>query len=357
MSDFFPSASIEKKGLVGYGNTDLKISVASLGQSKNRSPAEMYIQSLESKASRKTFTSHLNWVVRALAKHQNYDLESAVDQSFLDTIYLSFDWTSLEMEHVELIKQLRRETVTFYRSKAQASSPSSINGMLTAVRGVAKKAVALGLMSHERLLQINDVKMAKGFRASESTILEEEEIIHLIKSCAKDRTARGLRDAAILASLLGCGLRRGDIGTVKVEDYRNGRFKVVGKGNKEAVLYLPSWAKAYVEEWLFNLRDPEIPGPMFCRIRAGEVLVRDEGLTGEGVAWVLEQRVNESNLLCRVRPHDLRHTFAERMRSRGESLATIQDALRHSSPTTTRNYLKVNDKELERAALRDDLAI
>lgn len=340
-------------------SNDIKFSLSSGGKSgnKNCSPAEMYINSLESKASKKTFISHLNWAVRALAQHQQYDLESVIDQEFLDRLYLKFDWTTLEMGHVELIKQLRKNTATLYRGHTQTSSPSSVNGLLTAIRGVAKKAVALGLMPYERLIQINDVKMDKGFRVSEPTILKEEEIKALLLSCANDLNARGIRDAAIIAAMLGCGLRRGDLGAIKAESYRNGQFRVVGKGNKEAILHLPRWAKPYVEEWLFSLRDPEIHGPMFCRIRIGEELMRKEGLSGEGVAWILEQRVKESKLLCKIKPHDLRHTFAERMRERGESLATIQDALRHSSPITTRNYLKNNDKTLEKAAARDNFEL
>lgn len=345
------------KNELAAARSDFKFSVTRLENTKNRSPAAMYIQSLESKASRKTFISHLNWVVRCLANYHGVNVENLIDQASLNDLYLDFDWTSLEMEHVELIKKLRQEAVTIYAGKVRSSSPSSVNGLLTAIRGVSKKAVALGVMRHERLIQIQDVKMDKGQRISEPTILEEAEIIALIQSCARDSTSRGVRDAAILSAMLGCGLRRGDIGTINVESYRNGRFKVMGKGNKEAFLHLPDWAKPYVEEWLFHFRDPEITGPMFCRIRVGEELMRSEGLSGEGVAWILEQRVRDSDLLCRVKPHDLRHTFAERMRERGESLATIQDALRHASPITTRNYLKSNDKALEQAAARDSLTI
>lgn len=343
------------------------------GSRYRANPAEHYLAKLDSYASLKTMRSHLNWVVRTIASYRNYDLEAKIESRIMaqqpgtekeekrlrikhwNSVYADFDWHTLRLEHLRGLVDLRAKSFTQYRGQVQQSSPAAVCGMLAAVRGVMKQAVLIGLIDEAHHREIASVEMPTAVRLSNRTILSEEEIVQLLRSIASDRTARGLRDAAIVATILGSGLRRSEVGKIQVQDYQSGTFTVIGKGNKEAELYLPKWASQFVYQWLNELRDPELPGSLFCRILKGEVLVREKGLSGEGVAWILEERLAQFGKVKKVKPHDLRHTFAERMRSRGEDLATIQDAMRHSSPETTRHYLARNTDHLKKAATRDRL--
>ena len=355
--------------------SNLALPAVSRNSRQRMNPAELYLQKLNSYASLKTMRSHLNWVVRTIASYRNYDLEAKIESrimakrpaseqeeqelrvKFWNSVYADFDWHTLHLEHLQGLVDLRTKALTHYRGKVQQSSPAAVCGMLAAVRGVMKKAALMGLIDEAHYREIASVEMPAATRLSNRTILSETEIVQLLRSIASDRTARGLRDAALVATILGSGLRRSEVGKVDVKDYDAGCFTVIGKGNKEAELYLPSWASPFVDKWIKELRDSELPGALFCRIKKGEVLVRESGLTGEGVAWILEDRLTRFGTAKKVKPHDLRHTFAERMRARKEDLATIQDAMRHASPETTRRYLARNTDHLKQAVDRDQLSI
>lgn len=89
----------------------------------------------------------------------------------------------------------------------------------------------------------------------------------LFADCLADQLPHGARDAAILAVLVGGGLRRGEGGELLVGGYdgESASLQVLhGKGNKERVVYLTGGAGAAVEAWL-RLRGND-PGPLFCRV-------------------------------------------------------------------------------------------
>ncbi|MBX7134027.1 MAG: tyrosine-type recombinase/integrase [Fimbriimonadaceae bacterium] len=69
-----------------------------------------------------------------------------------------------------------------------------------------------------------------------------------------DKTLKGKRDQALLALLLGCGLRRAELAALKIEEVqqRDGRWVIVdleGKGNRVRSVPMPNWAKAAIDRW------------------------------------------------------------------------------------------------------------
>ena len=97
-----------------------------------------------------------------------------------------------------------------------------MNTVLCAVRGVAKAAWSLGLMTSEDYTRVAAVKGLRGSRLPSGRALSAGEVTALFDACFDDERAAGRRDAAILALLLGAGLRRAECAGLALSDYNPG---------------------------------------------------------------------------------------------------------------------------------------
>ena len=151
----------------------------------------------------------------------------------------------------------------------------------------------------------------------------------------------GKRDRAILALLLGCGLRRGELLRLNVEDLeqREGRWVIpdmLGKGGRIRTVTVPAGAKARLDLWLGAAGITE--GPIFRPINKRGVLAESR-MEDEKAVWRLVLRYARQTELGKLAPHDLRRTCAKLCRKAGGDLEQIQILLGHASLLTTAAYL------------------
>jgi integrase/recombinase XerD len=138
-------------------------------------------------------------------------------------------------------------------------------------------------------------------------------------------TLRGLRDRAILAVLLGCGLRRSEVAALTFAhlQQRDGRWCIVdlvGKHGRVRTAPMPAW-----EGYVFR------PVNRASRV-TGNVL-------GEKGVWQLIKSYADAAGVPGIGPHDLRRTCAKLCRAAGGELEQIQLLLGHASVQTTERYL------------------
>jgi integrase len=234
-------------------------------------------------------------------------------------------------------------------------SPSTINVRLAAVRRLAYEASDAGLLSPDLAAGIARVKGAKrlGVRIGNWITAEQGKV--LIQSSTPD-TLRGKRDRAILALLLGCGLRRAEIVKVRIEDIqlREEHWVIadlVGKGRHIRTVPIPAWVKRAIDEW--TVTSEITSGPVFRRINK-EGRIWGYGLTSKSIWHVVKlaaQRIGIPNLA----PHDLRRTCARLCHLAGGELEQIQFLLGHVSVLTTERYL--GSKQKLRHAVNDNLGL
>jgi site-specific recombinase XerD len=132
-------------------------------------------------------------------------------------------------------------------------APSTINVRLAAVRRLAYEAADTGLLSPELAAGIRRVKGAKTLGTRIGNWLTIEEARKLLQELAVE-TACGKRDRAILALLIGRGLRRAELVGLKTEDFqlREDHWVIadlIGKGKYIRTVPVPAWAKRAVDEW------------------------------------------------------------------------------------------------------------
>jgi site-specific recombinase XerD len=151
---------------------------------------------------------------------------------------------------------------------------------------------------------------------------------------------KGLRDRAILAVLLGCGLRRSEVAALTVAhvQQRDGRWCIVdliGKHGRVRTIPMPTWVKVAQDAWTAGAGVAE--GYVFRPVnRGGEV--QGAGLS-EKVVWQLRQGYAAAAGVAGIAPHDLRRSCAKMCRAAGGELDQIQLLLGHASVQTTERYL------------------
>jgi site-specific recombinase XerD len=249
-------------------------------------------------------------------------------------------WGKLRYQHTWAIRAMLVET----------ESASSAKRKLTALRGVLKQARRLGQMSADDYLNAAELELNK---ISETKLpagrdLGPGELRALLDTCTRDQTPAGVRDAAIIALLYGCGLRRAEVVALNVEDYdrEGGKLQVRGKGKKERYAFPANGAAAALADWL-TIRGDE-PGPLFYPIRKGGH-VRRGRLTTQAIYHVLQERAEQAGVR-NVRPHDLRRSFVGDMLDAGADLSTVQKMVGHADSNTTARYDRRGDKKKREAA-------
>lgn len=224
--------------------------------------------------------------------------------------------------------------------------------------GYAKSSVARRLASlrsffrfglREGLVENNPAKPLRNPRRDHKLphFLSTREIGQLLSAPEKD--SLGLRDRAILETTYSAGLRVSEVvgindGDLDMED---GLVRIRGKGRRERLAPLGSFAIRAIRRWLRRreLSPREPSGP------AAPVFVNRFGrrLTTRSVGRMLEKYLKQTSLDLRTTPHTLRHSFATHLLDRGADIRSVQELLGHKSLVTTQIYTHVSTAGLRAA--------
>ena len=234
-----------------------------------------------------------------------------------------------------------KATVSAWRVALEARKlgPISINVRLTAVRKLAVEAADNGLLAPALAAGIARIKgvRAQGIRTGNWLSLHQAQAL---LSAPDIETAKGLRDRAILAVLLGCGLRRSEVAALTFEhvQQRDGRWCIidlVGKHHRVRTIPMPTWTKVATDAWATKAGVTQ--GHVFRPVNRGDRVVVDA--ISEKIIWQLLRPYAAAVGVAGIAPHDLRRTTAKLCRAAGGELEQIQLLLGHSSVQTTERYL------------------
>jgi len=210
---------------------------------------------------------------------------------------------------------------------------------LSAIRKLAAEAADNGLLAPELAAGIIRVKGVKATGVRVGNWLSLQQAQDLL-SAPDTTTMKGQRDRAMLALLLGCGLRRSEIATLTFAHIqsRDGRWCIVdlvGKHGRVRTTPVPTWVKVAVDAWTLAAGIGD--GRIFRPVNRGDRVAGER--MGEKVVWQMLQEYAKAVGLTGIAPHDLRRTCAKLCRSAGGELEQIQMLLGHASVQTTERYL------------------
>ena len=221
--------------------------------------------------------------------------------------------------------------------------------------GYAKSTIARRLASlrsffrfgnREGWCEENPAKPLRNPRRSRKLphFLSSEELAMLLEAPPADEPM-GLRDRSILEVMYSAGLRVSEVVGLNDSDidFEAGILRVRGKGRRERLGPLGSYAAVAVKAWLACRKlHPALAGadaPVFTN-RFGS------RLTTRSVGRMLEKYLKTTGLDRRTTPHTLRHSFATHLLDRGADIRSVQELLGHKSLTTTQIYTHVSTANL-----------
>ena len=234
-------------------------------------------------------------------------------------------------------------------------APATINLQLAAVRRVAYEAADAGLLSPELAAGIRRVKGVRRIGVRLGNWLTPEQGRRLLEQTAP-ATPRALRDYAMVAMLIGCGLRRAELLALTVESVQQREehwviADLVGKAGHVRTVPIPTWVKAALDAWTATVGVTH--GPVFRAInKAGRVW--GNGMSPKVLCDVVRTAAARAGIE-KLAPHDLRRTCARLCHLAGGELDQIQFLLGHVSIQTTERYLGC--KQRLRCAVNDRLGI
>jgi site-specific recombinase XerD len=250
-------------------------------------------------------------------------------------------WGKLRYTHTARIRAHLRDKKN--EDGTPAYSPSTVNNYLSALRQVLREAWRLGQMNAEEYERAADLEGIQGTRLARRRHIEDNILGAALAACEADKKNRrkALRDGALLGALFTTGMRRAEASGLMIEDYQPAArsFRVLGKRNKERLVYLTVEAAERVDTWI-EARG-RTPGGFFppvssggnCRVKNG----RFTNISGQGVSNVLTGRLAEAGA-DRFTPHDLRSKLIGALLDAGVDLSTAQEIAGHADPRTTQLY-------------------
>jgi len=163
-------------------------------------------------------------------------------------------------------------------------------------------------------------------------------------------TPLGERNALILEMLYATGMRVGELVNIKISDinYSNKTIKILGKGNKERLVYYNNITGKRLELYLKN-------GRYKLNKKNSEYLLLNENggvLTTRGVEYILDKIIKKTTLTKHITPHMLRHSFATHLLNEGCDLLSVQELLGHESLSATNIYTHITNDRIKDVYLK-----
>lgn len=160
----------------------------------------------------------------------------------------------------------------------------------------------------------------------------------------------GLRNSAILELLYSTGIRVSELTNMQVKDISlsNKTINIIGKGNKERIVYFGTRCLNLLKEYLnksyvkLNVNDLDY---VFLSKRGKKINDRE-------VRMIIDEASSIAGIKMKISPHVLRHTFATHMLTDGANLRSVQELLGHENLSTTQIYTHLTDEKIRDVYLK-----
>ncbi len=221
-------------------------------------------------------------------------------------------------------------------------SATSAGRAVVAVRGFHRFALREGLTTVDPAAEVRPPTPARRLPKA----ITVAEVSSLLAAAGTGDTPLSLRDVALLELLYGTGARISEVVGLSVDDMQrgDGLVRLAGKGGKQRIVPVGSFAAAAVEAYLVRGR-PSLAEKgrgtpaLFLNARGGSLSRQS--------AWaVLRAAAGRAGLVAKVSPHTLRHSFATHLLDGGADVRVVQELLGHASVTTTQIYTLVTVDQL-----------
>lgn len=269
---------------------------------------------------------------RDLAKYSHFLTENSLDyENLTESEITDFEvWLKQSQMSVNSINRNISALKSFYKYAAQEFSTSN------PVSAVASSKVP------RRLPKALTIK----------------EVTSLIDATKREGDPISLRDHAIVELLYGTGARVSEIVGIDINDFAQGEvegnpittLKLRGKGSKERIVPLGSFAKSALDEYLVRIRPNLLTKSKSARVETALFLNQRGSRLSRQSAWqVISDAADATGLAGKVSPHVFRHSYATHLLDGGADIRVVQELLGHASVTTTQIYTLITIDKVREA--------
>ncbi len=294
---------------------------------------------------------------RSIRTVSEYLLDLRMFFRFLVAQDIGMDLASDEVNDLTIkrITESRLKAVTrgdiiaymFFLTNTRRNSPVTRNRKLSSLRSFYK------FLQRYKGFEENPVEGVEGpkKRAQLPKFLNLDESLSLLDVVARSDSPTKRRDYAILTLFLNCGMRLSELTGINLSDIKNDyeSLRVLGKGNKERVVYLNDACRAAIKEYLIERLDGT---PEKMRQKALFLSSRNQRISNKTVQWLVYKYLDEAGLRSPgMSVHKLRHTAATLMYQTGEvDVRVLKEILGHEQLNTTQIYTHVTNRNIRSAA-------
>ena len=265
-----------------------------------------------------------------------------------DTPFQEIDITDVDLD---FIQDTRIEELYGYQSFSPESG-QALSAASRCRRTSSVKSFFNYLTNKRHLLERNvtqELDMPKR-QASLPRYLEESDCEKLLNVCDGPYAER---DYCILMLFMSCGLRVSELVSLNVTDLYEDHLRVLGKGNKERVIFFGDGCREAIDDYLMVRNVVKVQEKYKKALFISQKNCR---FGVRGVQQMLEKKLLLAGLdATRYSPHKLRHTAATLMLKNGVDTRALQEVLGHSNLNTTQIYTHLDNTALHEAAMANPI--
>jgi len=254
-----------------------------------------------------------------------------------------------ERGHSDISTVTRDDVAAFAQSLSEgdgeraALSPASASRVVVSIRGWHRFAALEGWVPTDAAAQVKPRNVPKRLPKA----ISPQQVEAILEASSVTEGVAGLRDRALLEVVYATGARISEATGLDIDDVglAPGAESVLlrGKGNKQRVVPLGSYAAAALHAYLVRGRTPLVTAgrgtpAVFVNTRGGRLSRQS--------AWAILRVAAERADVPDVSPHTLRHSFATHLLHGGADVRVVQELLGHANVTTTQIYTAVTPDSL-----------
>jgi len=269
---------------------------------------------------------------------------SVNDSRFYDVLFEEIDISHITLDIIESITLSDVYAFLNYAADDRGNTSNTRSRKVSSIRSFYKY-----LTTTVSVLESNPVKHLEmpSIGKSLPKYLTLEESLDLLANVS---TKFPERDYCIITLLINCGMRLSELVTISLDDIRDNTIRLIGKGNKERIVYLNDSCLFAIEQYL-----PVRANGSIKKESNGEALFLSRigtRLTPRRVEQIVEECLRSAGLSGKgYSPHKLRHTAATLMYQHGNvDIRVLKELLGHKNLSTTEIYTHVSSTQLEQAA-------
>ena len=257
---------------------------------------------------------------------KNYSNKSV--NSYISDLYLMYVYFKKDLIY------LNEDDVRDYiKHVSHNEKDSSVKRKISCLKTFYKIMIKEKLISEDPMKKIIAPKVGKSL----PKFVYYNELLEIIDEANKGKD--GIRNRLIIELLYATGVRVSELVNIKVNDidFDNRKIVVLGKGNKERVVYFGDYAYDILKKYI---KGYEIKDYLFINNK-GKVM------SDRSVRYIIDNIMNKLSINTHVTPHVLRHSFATDMLNNGCDIRIVQELLGHTSLKATEIYTHVTNERVK----------